>query len=103
MTAAWRQNAGLIAAPLAWALVTQLSQILPYADCGARLPSSFLAAGAGGLVALAGAALSFQSVAGASDPTPRFVGRMNGGIALAFAFALLLQTLATTIVDPCQR
>jgi hypothetical protein len=103
MSGAWKRIAGVSAAPAAWAIVTQLGQVLPYTDCGNRLSSSLIAACAGGIVAVVSAAVSFQSMTEASDEGSRFVSLLSGGIASAFAFALVLQALAATLLDPCQR
>jgi hypothetical protein len=101
MTGWWRYSA-LIAAPAAWAVSMQAGQILPYVDCdrhGLWTPSTALLAAA---IALLAAALSLagrRQLAG----TYRFVASLAGLVALVFGFALLLQSAATVILDPCLR
>jgi hypothetical protein len=103
MSDAWKRIAGVSAAPSAWAIVTQLGAVLPHIDCGSRLSSSLIAACAGVIVAVVSAAVCFRGVISASDEVSRFASLLSGGIASAFAFALFLQVLAATLLDPCQR
>lgn len=90
-------------APAAWAITTQLGQILPYADCARQMPSTLIAAAAGVVIALSGAALSYFAQQSEHGPTQLFIGRLSVGMGLAFGFALTLQALATGLVNACQR
>lgn len=88
MTGIWTRYAGLIAAPFAWAITTQLGQILPYADCHRQISSSLAAVAAGAVVALVGVAASYLGQKQACDRAELFVGRLSIGVGLAFTFAL---------------
>jgi hypothetical protein len=97
---------GLVAAPLAWMLSVQLSQILPYIDCANRIFSAAICAAVAATVALSAAARSWRGSGGASlaDGHPRrFIGSLAGLTALAISFALMLQLLASLTLNPCER
>jgi hypothetical protein len=103
MTAAWKRYAGVTIAPAAWAIATQLGQVLPYADCARQMSSTLIAAAAGVIVALIGAAVSYFGQQSEHGPTQLFIGRLSVGMGLAFTFALMLQGAATLLVSACQR
>jgi hypothetical protein len=102
VTVAWKTTAGLVAAPMAWAVSTQLGQVLPYVDCDKGIPWSLGAAAAGAIVAIVGAGLSLGAEQ-LDGRTRAFIGYASAGIALIFAFALVLQGTAGVLVNPCQR
>lgn len=94
--------AGLIAAPLAWAVNTQLGLILPDADCGASLRASpplslLLLAGA-----LTAGWLSWRTRAEAAA-TRRFVAGVSALVSFVLAFGLLLQSAAALLLTGCER
>jgi hypothetical protein len=88
--------------PALWAVNTQFGQMSPYVDCATQRSWSGLASFA--ILAVAVAAgivttLSARRLAG----TDRFRGLSGGLIISIFAFAVLLQALATLVIDPCAR
>lgn len=98
--------AGLVAAPLAWVIAMQLSQILPHLDCSNRGHKTAIAAACAVAVALLAAGSSWRRSGGASpkDGHPRrWVGSVAGLTACVIAFALGLQVLATLMLDACER
>jgi hypothetical protein len=103
----WRLLAllsGLGVGPVIWALSTQLGQILPYAECGARIRPSMIFAGIGVVVALGSAWLSWRGAAGLrGQEAMRFTGGLAALMGLLFAFALLLQAAATLVISGCER
>ncbi|OLP57931.1 hypothetical protein BJF93_13925 [Xaviernesmea oryzae] len=93
--------AGLSLSPAAWALNTQLGQILPYRDCAAG--SSWTGGSAFALVVVAagGALLSWRYgrfAIGRAGRAGAYAGALFG---LAFCFALILQGAATLLISPC--
>jgi hypothetical protein len=103
MTMIFTRYAGLIGAPLVWAINMQLGQVLPYVDCHARVSWSAVVTAVAMLVALAGAAISYGGTARTETGTHTFLRRIGILTALAFAFALFLQGAATLLVDACVR
>jgi hypothetical protein len=93
----------MCAAPVAWAIATQLGQILPYTDCLKQTSSSFVAVAAGLVIAVASVAVSYIAQNSTSDRIQLFVTRLSIGISLAFTFALVLQGVATLLVSACER
>lgn len=94
--------AGLIAAPLAWAVNMQLGQVLPYADCGARLRWNLVCSVL--LLIIAGVAGSVSWRAGSEQGhTMRFVAHVSGLVAWVLVLALLMQGLAGLILTGCER
>jgi hypothetical protein len=100
--------AGLLIAPTAWAINTQLGEILPYIDC--RQQGRFSAIGS--FVAFASACLagaiswhwarrarSTVSLTAASG----FSASLGALSALIFAFALSLQGIASLVLSGCER
>jgi hypothetical protein len=91
---------------LAWSIAVQLGQILPHLDCAKRSHSTAIAAIAATAVALVAAVLSWRRGGAAlpSDDRPRrFVGSTAGLTALVLAYALSLQTLASLMLNACDR
>lgn len=96
--------AGLGVGPVLWALSMQLGQILPYAECGARIRASTLFAAIGMVLTLGSAWLSWRGAAGLhGQQAMRFTGRLGALMGLLFAFALLLQAAATLVISACER
>jgi hypothetical protein len=97
--------AGYVIGPAAWAVNTQLGQILPYVECGASFrPGPFLS-GLGVLLSLAGAWLSYR-VSGMKlrgSGMPGFVASIGALLGCLVAFAMLLQTLSMVMVSGCAR
>ena len=100
--------AGLLIAPTAWAINTQLGEILPYIDC--RQQGRFSALGS--LFALTAAslagAISWGWVRHARATAPLtsmsgFSASLSALSALIFAFALLLQGIAALVLNGCER
>jgi hypothetical protein len=98
----WLQWIGLSVPPLAWALSTQLGQIMPYIDCRQHIPWSAALSGVLLVVSIAGLAAARAASPGMAQ-TKRFIVDAGFLIALAFVFALLLQEAATMLLDACQR
>jgi hypothetical protein len=100
--------AGLTIGPLAWAINTQLGQILPYLECGTGLP---LLAGASIVLALFSLAAGYLSwrcdPSGGGPPndaeTPGFVAALSGLAGALFAFPLLLQAVSSLVLTGCER
>jgi phosphoglycerol transferase MdoB-like AlkP superfamily enzyme len=98
--------AGLLIAPLAWAIDTQLGEILPYLDCQHQGRSSAIAAFTGMLLACLAAIISWRSSSrtrSAGLLTGTFLGRLSALSALVFAFALSLQGIASLVLSGCER
>jgi hypothetical protein len=88
--------------PALWALNTQFVQMSPYVDCITQRSWSGHASFAILAVAVAVGivtTLAARRLVG----TDRFRGLSGGLIILIFAFAILLQALATLVIDPCAR
>ena len=98
--------AGMAAGPLAWACSTQLGQILPYVDCGRRLPVLALSAFSLTAISLVGAYLSWccRTVPPSTGAETRlFLQHLSALMGVLFGFALLLQGVATIVLNPCER
>jgi hypothetical protein len=98
---------GLLIAPLAWAVSTQLGQILPYLDCQHQARFSAIASFAGALCACMAGAISWRSASCASrlEPQPAlaFMGSVSALSASVFAFALSMQGIASVVLSGCER
>ena len=103
MIATWKRYAGMTLAPAAWAVTTQLGQILSYADCNGHISWSLAATVLGAALAAAGAFVSYLGQGRTSDRTALFETYLSVGVGLAFTFALLLQGTATLLLSPCQH
>jgi hypothetical protein len=100
----WLSRYGsLMLSPAAWAINTQLGQILPHSDCGGGSVWTAVAAFAAAAVALGGALLSQRRHAEMVSRSELFTTRIAVVLGLIFAFALLLQGAATVLLDPCAR
>jgi hypothetical protein len=94
---------GLVVALFVWALSTQLSQILPYADCQTKLPWSVIATV---LLALTAAAATLCPLADTGTyvtRTVKFINSLSILIGTAFVFALAMQVAASAMINPCQH
>jgi hypothetical protein len=98
----WQQWIGLGAPPVAWALSTQLGQILPYVDCRQNAPWSAAFCSMLLIASILGVAAA-RAARPANVQAKRFLVDAGFLIALAFVFALVLQEAATMLLDPCQR
>jgi hypothetical protein len=94
---------GLIVPPAVWAVMMQLGQILPYADCRNHSASTLWLSIAAGLVALAAAGVSRHAATSLATRYGLFLGNLGFLMGLAFFFALLLQGAAAALIDPCLR
>ena len=103
--------AGLLAGPLAWGISTQLNYALVEWQCERKLPVIPLAALVLALFALAGGALSWRAWqhGGASFKperefgTERFVSMLGMLTAALFALVVVMQGMASLILDECTR
>jgi hypothetical protein len=103
MIATWKRYAGMTLPPAAWAVTTQLGQILSYTDCNGHISWSLAATVLGAALAVAGAFISYLGEKGISVRTAVFEAYLSVGVGLAFTFALLLQGAATLLLNPCQH
>jgi hypothetical protein len=86
----------------------QLGQILPYIDCAQRVRYSAWTSSGGAVLALVAGCVSWQQVRsplrGFGSPTTlRFAGTMSALSALVFAFALIMQAVASVVLTGCER
>jgi len=99
--------AGLLLAPSAWIINTQLGQILPYLDCQRQAQWSAIASFVAAAAACVAGVTSWRSVGRAqiSEPlrTLAFVGSLGALAALLFAFALAMQGWASLVLSGCER
>ncbi|MEK9282832.1 hypothetical protein MTR72_24915 [Bradyrhizobium sp. ISRA442] len=100
--------AGFSVAAAAWIVNTQLGQILPYVDCQHQARYSAAASFAGAIAACAAGALSWRAVRRSStaEPLPpvlSFLGAMSALSVSIFAFALLMQGMASLVLSGCER
>ena len=100
--------AGLWLAATAWAANMEIGQILPGLDCAHGVRHSAWVSFALTILALAAGSISWRRVratpVGVNSPgTLRFAAKLSALSALAFAFALALQTVATLVLTGCER
>jgi hypothetical protein len=102
LLAAW---AGLLVAPLVWAISTQLGEILPYVDCGAKVKTSAVISISAAVIAAVAGFGSWR--AGQSLPGERrllrFIGGVSGLSGVLLAFATAMQAAAALVLSACQR
>ena len=103
MTSTIARYVGLFLPPAAWAVNTQLGQVLPYVDC--RGESWLAAAGSLACAAVAGAGtvLSFRDWQAGRSRSGLFsslIGWLSGA---AFAFAILQQAAAAIVISACEH
>jgi hypothetical protein len=94
-------SAGLIVAPAAWAVGTQLGLILPYAECGSSVRPLLINGLLLTAVALWSGWVSWR--APWEGRTGHFAARVFALLAAAISFSMLLQTLASVILTGCER
>ena len=100
--------AGLALATAAWAINTQLGEILPYLDCRQHARYSALASLAGLLFAFFAAIVSWRATGRARRTVPftatsGFLGAMSALSAAVFMFAIFLQGIASLVLSGCER
>jgi hypothetical protein len=99
--------AGLLVAGMAWAINTQLGQILPYLDCQreARFcsASSLIGAFAAGLACVVSWRSASRLGTAAPNRTAAFVGLMSAIAGMVFTFALSMQGVASLVLSGCER
>jgi hypothetical protein len=98
---------GLLLAPSAWIINTELGQILPYVDCRNQSQwaavASFVGAAAAWLTALISWRSAHRPETSEPLPTLAFVSNVSALAALVFAFALSMQGLASVVLSGCER
>jgi hypothetical protein len=102
--------AGLTIGPLAWAINTQLGQILPYLECSSRLPLLAGTSIALALLSLAAGYLSWRRDLEGPDALPAhgantasFIAMLSALAGALFAFPLLLQAMSSLVLTGCER
>ncbi len=103
MNAKTAKYAGLVLPPCAWALNTQLGQVLPYVDCRGE---SWLAAAASlacTAVAAAGTVLILLVWQAGRSRTGLFISLIGCLSGAAFAFAILQQAAAAIVISACEH
>ena len=101
-------SAGLLIAAAAWAINTQLGEILPYADCRNQSRWSAIVAFLGLAAACLAGAVSWRwanqtRLAAPLTAASTFIASMSALSALLFAFALSMQGVASLVLDGCER
>jgi hypothetical protein len=99
---------GLWLPGLVWVTNTQLGQIVPLLDCTRQVRWSALVSAIFMVLALLAALVSWRFARSAplgfgSPRTIRFDAAVSAVSALVFAFALMLQTIASLMVSGCER
>ncbi|MGL9622398.1 hypothetical protein QRQ56_30935 [Bradyrhizobium sp. U531] len=100
--------AGLWFAALVWAVNMQLGQILPYADCGSKLPLSAVISFAGAALTSASGLASWWSLRRVTGEAAeqrnanlgRIVSALSAGL---FTLALLMQGVAAVVLSGCEK
>jgi hypothetical protein len=98
--------AGLVIGGVAWAVNTQLGEILPTADCIGKHHGSAIISFFGALIVLGSGALSWRLDSRPSigdDRSLPFSSRLSALAALVFTFALLMQGAASLVLSGCER
>ncbi|MBY3179521.1 hypothetical protein HFO55_32790 [Rhizobium leguminosarum] len=103
MSVAIARISGLTLSPAAWAISSQLGQMLPYADCDMGTGWTTFATFLASALAVAGALISLQSHVSTASRSARFISKVGVLFGSSFAFALLLQGAATLLLNPCAR
>ena len=98
---------GLVVAALAWAINTQLGQILPYLDCQREARFSAAASLIGAVAAGLASVISWRSAGWPEMAVPNrtvaFVALMSAMAGSVFAFALSMQGVASLVLSGCER
>jgi hypothetical protein len=100
--------AGLLIAPTAWAINTQLGEILPYIDCQQQGRFSAFGSFLALVAACLASAISWGWVRHARATVPltassSFSASLGAMAALIFTFALFLQGIASLVLSGCER
>jgi len=98
--------AGLVIGGLAWAANTQLGEMLAIPDCINRVRPSAIISAALLAVVVAAAGLSWWldgKPSAEADRTLPFASKLSALTALMFAFALVLQVMASVVLSGCER
>lgn len=100
--------AGLLIAPIVWAINMQLGQILPYTDCARQSRWSAIISFLGVAAAILTAAISWRwakhaQIIASLTATSRFLAWLSALSALIFAFALSMQGIASLVLSGCER
>jgi len=103
MSVAIARTSGLTLSPAAWAVSSQLGQILPYADCGGGTAWTVFAAFVATALAVAGAVLSWPGHQSTESRSALFISKVGILLGFGFAFALFLQGAAALLLNPCLR
>ena len=103
MSAVIARTSGLTLSPAAWAVSSQLGQMLPYTDCGGGTTWLVFVAFLATTLAAAGAIISYQGYQSTASHSALFISRVGVLSGLGFAFALSLQGAATLLLNPCLR
>jgi hypothetical protein len=94
---------GLVFAPLAWAISTQIGQVMPSVDCRMGRPWSVVATVVLALLAVAGALAPLAVRGNPQSRTDAFIRMISALAGSAFAFALTMQAGGTLLINPCQH
>lgn len=104
---------GLVLGPVAWAANTQLGQLLPGADCSSHVAWLAATSGAGAVITMAAAALSWRSARPEHIEVYRkrsvyphslgFVGLLSALAGLIFTLVLLYQGASSLVLSGCER
>ena len=89
-------------APFVWAINMQFSQTLPRADCVTQQSLSGAATAVTLAFAVVAAGWSARTARHLTG-TQRFIALSGSGISSIVAFAVVLQGIATLVIDPCLR
>jgi hypothetical protein len=86
----------------------QLGQVLPYIGCARQIRFAAVTSIAATVLTLLAGCVSWRSArppsTGFGSPsTLRFVGNLSALSALIFAFALIMQTIASLVLTGCER
>lgn len=103
MRAASAQVGGLILAPAAWTVNTQLGQILPYVDCAGGMMFTAGASFVAALLATVGTLVSYRACSAATSRRRMFAASLGLLTGASFAFAIFLQGAASLLLNPCER
>ena len=93
---------GLVAGLLAAGIVHQFGSDATFNNCRGTSPGPLLVVAVVGLLACAASGLaSWRSVRNSHHPSLRLVAGVSAGLAVLFAFAILLPMIAAVTLPPC--
>jgi hypothetical protein len=98
-----KRLAGLTVGGFAWAINTQLGEILPYPECRTRIVLLALTSLVLALTAISAALLSWWKRAPSDAAHDVFLSRLGIMAGLLFAFAIALQGAASLVLTGCER